>query len=270
MLQANPLVVIVAYRNTPGLETCLQSLEAGQSVLVVDNDADVRVRSLVERYGGLYVTPGRNIGFAAAVNIALRERGRRDVLLLNPDAQVSADLPRELRAVLEADPRVGAVAPRLRDDEGDLQRVEWPIPSPREEWVDALRLRRVCRPRRTFYIGAVLLLRAEALADVGLFDERFFLYAEECDWQLRALRRGWRIELAEDVYARHSGAGSSDMESVRQRYFKESAELFGRKWYGRSGWASMRIASLTGAALRLVASLHRPSQRARYARELRS
>ena len=104
---------------------------------------------------------------------------------------------------------------------------------------------------------------------MGQFDERFFLYAEECDWQLRAVQRGWRLKVAEDLVAVHLGSGSSELESMRERYFRESAELFGRKWYGAGGWGSMRAASLVGTTLRLALSLHRPSRRARYGRELR-
>jgi GT2 family glycosyltransferase len=136
-------------------------------------------------------------------------------------------------------------------------------------WIDALKLRRAFPPRQVFLIGAVLLLRAEALNDVGGFDERYFLYGEECDWQLRALRRGWGVKLAAEIVAVHAGSGSSAAEAVRERHARRSAELFARKWYGTRGWVSMRAASLLGTTLRLVLSLHRPSRRARYARELR-
>ena len=112
------------------------------------------------------------------------------------------------------------------------------------------------------------MLRAEALDDVGLFDERFFLYAEECDWQLRALRRGWRIKLVDGLQAAHSGGGSSDDEAVRDGYFHESAALFGLKWYGRRGWAIMRAASVFGTVLRLAVSVPVRSRRNHYARQL--
>jgi GT2 family glycosyltransferase len=269
MAESDPLVVIVAYRNTGSLEAAVGSLGPGHPLLVVDNGGDKEVQTLVEDYGGRYVNPGRNVGFAAAVNIALADRDGRDVLLLNPDARVSPELPRALKAVLDDDPRVAAVAPRLVDAKGHPQRVEWPIPSPRQEWINALKLGRLLPSADVFFVGAVLLLRGEALEDVGAFDERFFLYAEECDWQLRVLRRGWRLKLAENVEAQHGGGGSSELESVRQMYFRSSAALFGRKWYGRSGWATMRAGSLLGSLLRLVVSLSRPSQRSRYARQLR-
>jgi len=227
------------------------------------------VRQIVHDYGGRYLAPGRNVGFAAGVNLALTECKGHDVLLLNPDVRVSPDLTRALATVLHEDPRIAAVAPRVTYPDGAPQRVIWPVPSPREAWIDALKLRRAFPPRRVFLIGAVLLLRAEALTDVGRFDERFFLYAEESDWQLRALRLGWRLKVAEEVVAVHAGSGSSEVEDMRERHARKSAELFARKWYGHRGWASMQAASLLGTTLRLAFSLHRPSQRARYARELR-
>ena len=180
------------------------------------------------------------MGFAAGVNIALVECQGRDVLLLNPDVRVSPELPRVLAAVLDEDRRIAAVAPRLIYQNGAAQRVVWPVPSPREAWIDALKLRRAFPPRRVFLIGAVLLLRAEALVDVGRFDERFFLYAERCDGSFvrfdavgdfGSQRMSWPV---------HAGGGSSEVEDVREHYSRESAELFAKKWYGRRGWAGMR------------------------------
>lgn len=259
---------MVAYRNTSQLKGALASLEPRQPLVAVDNGVETDVRRLVEAYGGRYLTAGRNVGFAAGVNLALRACEGRDVLLLNPDVQFEPGLPAALSRVLHDDPRTAAVAPQLMYPDGSPQRVAWPIPSPREAWIDALKLRRTFRPRREFLIGAVLLLRAEALADVGGFDERFFLYAEECDWQLRALQSGWRIRLADDLVAVHLGSGSSDDEGVRAQHFYRSGELFGRKWYGSRGWATMQAASLLGSTLRLGANIHRPVERARYRREI--
>ncbi len=269
MGEGNLLVVIVAYRNTSALATALRALGGAHEVLVVDNDADTYVNELVARAGATYVTPGRNIGFAAAVNVALVRRNGRDLLLLNPDARISAYGIERLLAALEADRGVCAVAPRVVDEDGHPQRVEWPVPSPREEIVKALHLERLLRPRATFLIGAVLLLNADALDDVGPFDERFFVYAEECDWQFRAFRRGWRIKLVDDVYARHLGGGSSGDEHVRNELFLESAARFGLKWYGRRGWRVMRISYLLGTLVRLVVAAPFPRERARYARQLR-
>ena len=264
-----PLVLIVAYRNTTALEAALSTLGGGRGVLIVDNGVDPDVLALAARHGADYLTPGRNIGFAAAVNLGLTRRAGRNVLLLNPDARIEPGGVGALSATLDADRSLCAVAPRLRGDDGVAQRVEWPIPSPTVEWLKALRLERLAPAGRSFLAGAVLVLRDEAIDDVGLFDERFFLYAEECDWQLRALRKGWKVRVVDEVTAIHSGAGSSDVETVRAGHFQESARLFGIKWYGRAGWASMRTASLCAAAVRLPFSVFDGDRRARYARQLR-
>lgn len=269
MADQNPLVVVVAYRNTESLGTTLGVLERGSDVLVVDNGGEEGVRQTAQFHGAEYVTFGRNLGFASAVNVGLSRHDGRHVLLLNPDARISPGTLDCLVATLRSDPRLCAVAPSLVDDSGHPQRVAWPIPSPTVEFLKALWLERILSMRETFLVGAVLLLRSEAIDDVGTFDERFFLYAEECDWQLRALRRGWRIKLAEGLQAFHSGGGSSSDPSVREDYLYRSAALFGVKWYGRRGWAIMRTASAIGAALRLVVSLPIAARRERYVRDIR-
>jgi GT2 family glycosyltransferase len=263
------VIVIVAYHNTRDLEACLASLDEDEEVIVVDNGAENEVKELVERRGQKYTTPGNNVGFAAAVNLALMQRDGRDVLLLNPDARVTSADVSELHSELRSDPSIAVVAPRLRGTDGRSQRVVWPMPSPREAWIDALKLRRLLEPRRVFLAGAVLFLRDEAIVDVGLFDERFFLYAEEADWQLRALKRGWRVHLDDAVTAEHSGAASSEIGNVREARFHRSASLFALKWYGRWGWTAMRCAAAAGSLFRLIATVGQPDRRAHYARLLR-
>lgn len=269
MADRNPFVVVVAYGNTEALGEALRLLGGAYEVLVVDNGVEDDVRKVSALHGAEYVTPGRNVGFAAAMNVGLARREGRHVLLLNPDARVSPETVAGLVGALEANRALCAVAPSLVDESGRPQRVEWPVPSPSVELVKAFRLQAFLRAHETFLIGAVLLLRAEALDDVGPFDERFFLYAEECDWQLRALRLGWSVELVERLQATHLGGGSSDDGAVRDGYFHESAALFGLKWYGRRGWAVMRAASLCGTVLRRAASVPATFRRRRYARELR-
>ena len=106
--------------------------------------------------------------------------------------------------------------------------------------------------RRSFVIGAVLLLRWEALSEVGLFDERFFLYAEETDWQRRALASAGRRRCARSVVARHRGAGTSTDPLRREVLFHAAQETYIRKWHGVAGWWSYRTAACLGAtAVRL-------------------
>lgn len=247
-------VVVVAYFGAVRLGRCLASLGGRFPVFVVDNSSDLEVRDVVLRHGAVYIDPGRNLGFGAGVNLALRAMGApmpRQVLLLNPDAVISAVDVDRLGARLEQEGgrRVGMLSPSLRGPEGSPQRVLWPFPTPARAWLDAVGLGRLNRAPG-FAVGAVLLLRGEAIAEVGPFDERFFLYAEETDWQRRARTLGWRAEVAGDIVAEHEGGGTSPDPLRREALFYAGGETYLRKWFGRRGWAVYRAAVLIGSLAR--------------------
>jgi GT2 family glycosyltransferase len=229
------------------------------------------VRRVASRHRVEYVDAGANVGFAAAVNLALRPllaNTPRDVLLLNPDARLTAEGLDQMVEFLHdpAHERVGCVAPRLVDSIGRPQRVTWPFPSPLRMWIEVVGAGRV-REHADFVVGAVLLLRWEALQEVGELDERFFLYGEETDWQRRAAELGWRAALCSDVVAVHDGAGSSDDPRRREVLFHAAQETYTRKWYGRRGWWAYRAAACAGAVARAV--LLRGDRRAEAARRAR-
>ena len=96
------------------------------------------------------------------------------------------------------------------------------------------------------------MLRWEALKEVGLFDERFFLYAEETDWQRRALGFGWRSALCPDAVGLHVGAGTATDVRQREALFHAGQETYIRKWYGTRGWWGYRSAACVGAVGRAV------------------
>jgi len=245
-------VVVVAYGDTTTLRACLDALDGSYKTTVVDNSSSAETKLLVETLGLTYHDPGRNLGFAAGVNRALQLNAgiTRDVLLLNPDAVIDVAGVEHLRDRLRSQRRLACVAPAQKGPNGS-DRVAWPVPSPWGAWLEAFGLSAL-NPKPVFLIGSVLLIKAEALADVGLLDERFFLYAEETDWQIRAFAKGWSVELVPDVQAFHVGAGTGGDRSVRLHHFHASEELLVRKHYGPWGWLSYRAANLIGSALRAV------------------
>ncbi len=244
-------VVVVAYGAPDKLAAALAPLAGQFPVIVVDNSSSAATREVVERAGARYLDPGTNLGFAAAVNLgcAAREDPEADVLLLNPDAIVTAADVQRLREALAADPGLAAVAPEIVDADGAAARALWPFPTPARAVAEAAGLGRL-PTRGGFLIGAVLLLRAQAVAELGGLDERFFLYAEETDWQLRARRLGWRLGLVSQARAMHEGAGAGGDPTWREAQFTASLELYIRKHYGAAGWAVFRAANLLGAAAR--------------------
>jgi GT2 family glycosyltransferase len=247
-------VVIVAYGAPDLLDACLDSLHGAFPVTVVDNSSSDDVHQVATAHGATYVDPGSNLGFAGGVNVGVRHLARPhgDVLLLNPDAEVSADAVTRLHARLLADPGLACVAPAQVDPrDGSGARVGWPFPTPGGAWVEAVGLGGL-RRRVDFLIGSVLLVRTEALEDVGPFDEDFFLYAEEIDWQRRATSRGWRTALCPEITATHVGSGTGGDPAEREIHFQASHERYIRKHFGTLGWWVYRSAMLAGSTVRAL------------------
>ncbi|WES66332.1 glycosyltransferase [Microbacter sp. GSS18] len=246
-------IVTVAYGAPELLRDALTPV-ADLPVTVVDNSSLPEIARLCRDLDVRYIDAGANLGFGAAVNIALSDRliPGADVLLLNPDARVSPDDIARLQSALRAQPDLASVGPAQVDDDGHSARVEWPFPSPSGAWLDAVGLSRLRRGAR-FVIGSVLLLRAEALAQVGGFDERFFLYAEETDWAYRAHLLGWRHSAVPEAHAVHVGAGTSSDSARREAHFHASQERYLRKHFGAGGWRFARAGIWVGAAARTLA-----------------
>ncbi len=250
-----PIEVLVVAYGSPGLlESCLAGLEDRFPVVVVDNSSDPAVHDVAARHDATYVDPGRNLGFAAGVNEGLTHRSApdADLLLLNPDAVISPDDLDALGRCLHERDDLCAVAPSQVDPaDGSAARVGWPFPSPVGAWIDAFGLGRLSR-RVDFLIGSVLLIRAQALADVGGFDERYFLYAEETDWQRRARDHGWQVAVCRDASATHVGAGTGGDDERREVHFHASHERYIRAHHGAIGWVVYRAAQLVGASGRVL------------------
>ncbi|MHA7133395.1 glycosyltransferase [Oerskovia turbata] len=252
-----PEVLLVAYGSPDLVRDALAPLVGKLPLTVVDNSSQPEIREVAELAGARYLDPGRNGGFAAGVNHGLRHRQSpgADVLLLNPDAVVGPEDVLALQARLHAAPDLASVGPAQVDADGVSARVVWPYPSPAGTWLEAVGLGRLRRTPadRSFVIGSVLMLRADALEEVGLFDEDFFLYAEETDWAYRATLLGRRHVVVPEVRALHLGGATSTDPTRRETHFHASQERYLRKHFGTAGWQVARAGVLAGSAARAVA-----------------
>ncbi|MDQ0613760.1 glycosyltransferase involved in cell wall biosynthesis/GT2 family glycosyltransferase [Microbacterium sp. W4I4] len=245
-------IIVVAYGAVDMLRRALTPV-AALPVTVIDNSSMPEIAALCAELGIRYRDSGGNIGFGSAVNLALTDRlvPGGDVLLLNPDAEIDADAITRLHTALRAEPDLASVGPAQVDDAGHSARVLWPFPAPHRSWLEAVGLARLIRGPQ-FVIGSMLLLRAEALDQVGGFDERFFLYAEETDWAYRAHLLGWRHTSVPAVQAVHAAGGTSTDPRRREAHFHASQERYFRKHFGAGGWQSARLAAWVGATARSI------------------
>lgn len=254
-------IVVVAFGAPDLLSRTLEQLAELRAVtLVVDNSSRADVAEVCRQFAVRYLDPGSNGGFAAGVNAGLAALldPHADVLLLNPDAQIAPESVRRLHRALRAEPRAASAGPAQVDEAGVAAQVEWPLPSPWRALLAAAGAGRV-PARHNYVIGSVLLLRREAIDQLGGFDESFFLYAEEADWALRAARVGWHHRYVPDVHAVHIGAGTSTDHTTRELRFHAAQERFYRKHYGAPGWQVTRAAIVAGELVRALVRGRRSS-----------
>lgn len=211
---------MISWNEREDLARCLTALEThpaqgGQQVVVVDNGSgDGTVEMLRAREGVELIANPRNRGAAAARNQGLRRCRGRYVCILDSDAYVHAGALESLCRLLDDDPAIGLVGPRLVFEDGTLQMSCRRVPSPLA--VLANRLTRVGRlrdhPSRRrhlmldephdapmdveYMLGATMMFRRAPVTRIGGFDERLTTMGfgfEDADWALRFRHAGWRV-----------------------------------------------------------------------------
>ena len=209
-------VIVVSTGQGRWLQRCLATLleHAGGlalDVVVVDNGPAGDTEPLVEReFPGVRVLDCENRGFGHANNLGLAATASRHVLFLNPDTEVLTGTLAALVAELDRRPEVGLVGVRQVGEDGIVQPTMRRFPSVSRTLGDALGLERL--PGRPDWLGerelrlgrydeefegdwtsgSFMLVRGEALAETGPFDERFFVYSEEIDLCLLVRRASWK------------------------------------------------------------------------------
>ena len=265
--------ILVSYNTRDLTLRSLEALRVAAADLdietwVADNaSSDDSVAQIRARFPDVRVLEcGENLGFGAANNL-LMERARGEYfLLLNTDAFLEADALRELLQAAARHPRAGVIAPRVLNADGSHQKSVWPFPTPARAWIDQsgvgwLARRAVPALRQNgspdaeieipWAIGACLLVRSAAYRAVGGFDSRFWMYAEETDWQLRMRAANWSVVFAPAARVTHLGGASGAGEAKVSEAFFRSMDLYTLKHGGRAGLVSLRAAMALGSGLRL-------------------
>lgn len=238
-------IVIVSYNVREMLADCLASLPAATEGLrtetfVVDNaSSDGSAEMVRSRFPEVILDArAENLGFTRGNNVALQRARGGYVLLLNPDTEAHAGSLTRLVRFMDDHPRAGACGPKLLNTEGTLQRNGARFPSLLREFVCATGLRRLAMRQYELALGygredfdqlcqvdqvsgACMLVRRSVMEQVGMLDERFFMFYEEIEWAHRIKSAGWEVWYVPDAVVTHHWMGS-----VRQDSRRMSAELF--------------------------------------------
>ncbi|HEY0392205.1 MAG TPA: glycosyltransferase family 2 protein [Solirubrobacterales bacterium] len=227
-------VVIVSHGAGELLRRCLRSLarypaEETMRVTVVDSGSTDSTPDMVEReFPSVRLIRRENIGFSAANNVALREDKADAVLLLNPDTEVYEGTLDASLARLRSDEEIGMVGCKLITESGELDHAcKRSFPTPLSALAHFTGVGRssdasgALSQYRATHLGddevgevdavngAFMLCRAEAVREVGLLDEGYWLYMEDLDWCRRFWQAGWKVFYEPAGVCLHVKGGSS-------------------------------------------------------------
>jgi len=251
---------VVVYRN-PARQireaiTSFLNTEMNVRLYVVDNSPDDRVRELCKDKRVIYLFNRRNIGFGAGHNIAIKaSHGETDYhVVLNPDVYFKCGVLEKLLSFARPRPDIGLVMPKVLNPDGSIQHLCKLLPTPSDLFLRRF-LPRVLKPlakdRLTRYefrdqdydsilsvpvlSGCFMMINCVALSQVGVFDERYFLYLEDVDLCRRIYQRFKTIYFPE--VAVYHGYERGSYRSVRlMMHHIVSALRYFQKW----GWYSDR------------------------------
>ena len=266
----NPLisVIIPTFKSPNTLRECLISIFKSDfpannfEVIVVDNASNDGSQDMVRQEfpDVRLIANTENLGFAKANNQAIRRNQGRYALLLNSDTFVRENTIEQVVAFMDAHPEAGMTGCTLLYEDGRLQPSCSTFPTLFTEFCIATGLDKLFpksplfgKYRMTYWdfddvrevdviLGAFMLVRATAIDEVGLLDERYFMYSEEVDWCYRFKEQGWKMYFYPDVEAVHLKGGSSrqvQVEMLVQMY--RSRIGFFRRYYGKRSATVLKV-----------------------------
>ncbi len=287
MLMLDLEVVIVSHGAEALLRRCLRSLEehpisGGQMrVTVVDSGSLDGTPDMVEaEFPEVRLLRHGNIGFSAANNLVLRQSHAATVLLLNPDTEVYAGTLDAALARLRSQPRIGMVGVKLVTESGELDHAcKRSFPTPLSALAHFTGIGRgenaggALGQYRATHLGddetgevdavngAFMLCRAEAIREVGLLDEGYWLYMEDLDWCHRFWDAGWKVFYEPAGVALHVKGGSSPRRRApRQEVaFHRGMGRFYRRFDAPQSNPLLNAAVYAGIGAKLAVSLARTS-----------
>jgi GT2 family glycosyltransferase len=266
-------IIIVNWNTKDLLLQCLESVyqitkRIEMEIFVVDNGSgDGSVLAAKEGFPEVnFIQNQTNLGFAKANNQALSLAKGRYLLLLNPDTQIKIGATERMLSFMEDHSEVGVIGPQLLHLDGSKQNSIANFPSLATELLNKSFLRWLFPKKypgkeRSYgeplevdsVIGACMMVRGDAMAQVGLLDEDYFLFLEETDWCCRMKKAGWKIYHIPQAEIYHFQGKGVEIEKKKARveYYRSRYHFF-KKNRGGLPWSILFAGLMTRLSVELI------------------
>lgn len=254
-------IIIVNYNAEQFLRNCLNSVYAETKryhpdIWVVDNNStDASVSMIRHSFPQVNLIENKeNVGFAKANNQAIAKCTGAYILLLNPDTLILHNAIEQVIDFVDENPAIGICGCKVLNEDGTLQLAcRRSIPTPNIAFFRLVGLSKLfpkskimakynltyLNPDEPNEVGAVsgafLMIRRKTVEDIGGLDENFFMYGEELDWCLRAIKAGWKVMYypkAEIIHYKGECSKSNHRKAAFEFY--RSMYLFHKKHFAEN------------------------------------
>jgi len=237
-------IIIVNYNTRDLLKSCLRSVFKNKDklkleVIVVDNGSTDGSPEMVKKESPRVrlIENEENLGFAKAVNQGIKRAKGEYILLLNSDVIMKSGALREMLNFAERHPLAGIIGGKLVGPDGSIQASVYHFPTilraVREFWFgqkDAYQkyAPQVDKPAIVDAVtGAAMLIPKKIIDEVGLLDERYFMYFEDLDYCRRVKKTGYRTYYLPQVeFVHYHGASGKEIPELTHQWLVQSSKLY--------------------------------------------
>lgn len=242
-------VIVLNYNGKETIIECLKSIYRqdypSYELVVSDNDSHDGSLELAKNYfsGAHFIKNEENIGFAAGNNVAIRfalEKFADYIFLLNNDATIEKDTLLKLVSLAEKDKKAGIISPVILNGSGNI----W-FAGGKIKWL-AMKAAHFFRTNKTngtyltdYISGCAMLVKKDVFREIGLLDEKYFLYYEDADFCLRARKRDFKCLVVPSAKVTHLEKSEGNLENKTYWlvlsgliFFKKNTPRLLKPWIG--------------------------------------
>lgn len=247
-------VSVVIYNNNKDvIRMLIEKVQRFHSLelYIIDNSLTNKICLDIGNYNIHYIHNPSNPGFGAAHNIAIKKAIATDSkyhFIINPDIYFDTDVINPMINYMERNPDVGMMMPKVLNEDGRIQNLPKLLPYPswifrrklkkidfsHQQFIDLYELRNLPKDR-IFNVpilsGCFTLLRLDAIKEIGMYDESFFMYFEDFDLS-RRMHQKYKTIYFPEVSVYHGYEGGANKSFKLFKIFLKSMVIYFNKW----GW----------------------------------